>query len=90
MEAKQCAPKQPMGHWRNQRGNLKLPGDKRKQKHNSKLMGHNKSSSKTEVYSHSSLPQETRKTTNKQCNLTPKGTRKRRINKTQKVEGKKS
>ena len=37
-----------------------------------------KSSSKREVYSNTSLPQETRKISNKQSNLTPKGTRERR------------
>ena len=42
-----------------------------------------KSSSKREVYSYRSLPQETRKISNKQSNLTPKGTRERRTNKTQ-------
>ena len=40
-------------------------------------MGHSKSSSKTEVHSNSSLPQETRKISNKQSNLTPKATRER-------------
>ena len=34
------------------------------------------SSSKREVYSNTSLPQETRKISNKQSNLTPKGTEK--------------
>ena len=38
---------------------------------------------KREVYSNKSLPQETRKISNKQANFTPKGTRERRINKTQ-------
>ena len=42
-----------------------------------------KSSSKREVYSNTSLPKETRKISNKQSNLTPKGTRERRTNKTQ-------
>ena len=42
-------------------------------------MGHSQSSSKREVYSNANLPQETRKSANKQCNLTPKGTRERRI-----------
>ena len=46
-------------------------------------MGHSKSSSKREIYSNTSLPKETRKISNKQYNLTPKGTRKRRTNKTQ-------
>ena len=43
-------------------------------------MGCSKSSSKREVYSNRSLPQETRKNL-KQSNLTPKGTRERRTNK---------
>ena len=34
MEAKQYAAKQPMDHWRNQRGNLKTPRDKWQWKHN--------------------------------------------------------
>ena len=41
-------------------------------------MGSSKSSSKREVYSKTLLPQETRKISNKQSNLTPKGTRERR------------
>ena len=48
-----------------------------------KSMGHSKSSSKKELYSHTNLPQETRKISNKQSNLTPKETRERRKNKTQ-------
>ena len=32
MEAEQYATKQPMDHWRNQRGNKKIPRDKLKQK----------------------------------------------------------
>ena len=46
-------------------------------------MGCSKSSSKREVYSYTSLPQETRKISNNQSNLTPKRTRERRTNKTQ-------
>ena len=46
-------------------------------------MGHGKSNSKREVYSNTSLPQETRKTSNKQLNLTPKVTGERRTNKIQ-------
>ena len=38
---------------------------------------------KREVYSKTILPQETRKISNKQPNLTPKSTRERRTNKTQ-------
>ena len=43
-----------------------------------KSMECSKSSSKREVYSNMSLPQETRKISNKQPNLTPKTTRKRK------------
>ena len=46
-------------------------------------MRRNKSNSKREVYSDTNLLQEARKTPNKQSNLIPKGTRKRRTNKTQ-------
>ena len=48
---------------------------------NSKPMGCSKSSSKKEVYSNTILPQETRKTSNRQPNFTPKTTGKRRIKK---------
>ena len=83
MEAKQYATKQPMDCWRNQRGNQKIPRDKWKWKHDDpKLTGCSKSSSKMEVYSNIILPQETRKVSNKQPNLTPKATRERRTNKT--------
>ena len=41
-------------------------------------MGRNKSSSNREVYSNTILPQETRKTSNRQPNFTPKATGKRR------------
>ena len=61
-----------------------------KTKHdNPKPMRHSKSSSKREVYHERSLPQETRKISNKQRNLTPKATRERRTN-PKVVEGKKS
>ena len=52
----------------------------------SKIYGNSKSTSKEEVYSNISLPQEKkgkRKISNKQFNLTPKGTRNKRTNKTQ-------
>ena len=49
-----------------------------KMKHNNpKPMGCSKSISKREVYSDTSLPQETRKISNKQPKLTPKATRER-------------
>ena len=52
--------------------------NKRQWKHNnSKPMGCSKSSSKREVYSNKILPQETRKTLNRQPNITPKTTGKR-------------
>ena len=46
-------------------------------------MGCIKSSSKRDVYSNTILDQETRDTSNKQPNFTPKATRERRTNKTQ-------
>ena len=46
-------------------------------------MGCSKSSSKREVYRNKILPRETRKISNKQSKLTPKGTRERRTSKTQ-------
>ena len=46
-------------------------------------MGCSKSSSKRKVYSYASLTQETRKISNEQSNLIPKGSRERRTNKTQ-------
>ena len=49
---------------------------------NSKPMGCSKSSSKKEVYSNTILPQEIRKTSNRQPNFTPKATGKRRRKKT--------
>ena len=57
----------------------------------SKSMGYSKSSSKREVYSNTILPQQTRKTLNRQPNFIPKTSGKRRIKKTPKfIEGKKS
>ena len=41
-------------------------------------MGHCRRSSKREAYGNTILPQETRKITNKQSNLTPKAARERR------------
>ena len=58
---------------KNKRGNQKIPRDKWQQKHdNPKPVGCSKISSKREVYSNSISPQETRKISNKQSNLTPK------------------
>ena len=55
-------------------------------------MGCNTSSSKREVYSNTILQQETRKTSNRQTNFTPKTTGKEegKQNKTKLAEGKKS
>ena len=52
-------------------------------------MGCSKSSSKSEVYSNTILPQETRNISNKQLNLTPKAIRERRTKKTLKVSRRK-
>ena len=73
-----------MNHWRNQRGNKKIPRDKWQWKHDDpKPMGHSKSGSKRELYSNKTLPQEKRKISNKQTNLTPKAIRERRTKDTQ-------
>ena len=53
-------------------------------------MGCSKSSSKREVYSDTILPQETRKTSNRQPNFTPKTTEKEEQKTPKLVEGKKS
>ena len=52
---------------------------------NSKTMGCSKSSSKREVYSNTILPQETRKTSNRQPNFIPKTTGKRTTKKPPKL-----
>ena len=52
-------------------------------------MGCSKSSSKREVYSNIIPPQETRKTSNRQPNFTPKATEKKK-NKKKLVKGKKT
>ena len=79
MEAKEYSTKQERDHWRNQRGNQKIPRDKWQWKHDDpKSMECNKSSYKREVYSITIRPQETRKISNKQPNLTPKAIRERR------------
>ena len=66
-----------MGQLSNQR-HLKIHKDKWKWKHNSsKSLGHSESSSKREIYSNISLPQETRKSSNKQFYLIAKRTRKK-------------
>ena len=82
MEIKQHVSKEPTGYWRDQKGNLKISRNKWPWKHdNWKPMGCSKSSSKREVYSNKILPQETRKTSNRQPNLIPKTTGKRRTKK---------
>ena len=58
--------------------NQKIPRDKWWPEHdNSKPTGWSKSSSKSEVYVNTILPQDTRKTSNKQPNLIPKAARER-------------
>ena len=77
MEIKQHISKKPTGYWRNQKENQKKSRNKWQWEHNSKPMGCSKSSSKREVYSNTILPQETRKTSNRQPNFTPKTTGKK-------------
>ena len=73
VEAKPYATKQPMDHWRNQRGNQKIPRDKWRWKNNNpKPMGPGKDSSKREVHRNTIIPQQTTKIKNKQPNLPPK------------------
>ena len=61
------------------KGNQKISRKKWQWKHNnSKPMGCSKSSSKRKVYGNTILPQETRKTSNRQPNFTPEATGKRR------------
>ena len=68
--------------WRNKKGNKKISRKKWQWKHNkSKVMGWSKCSSKREVYSNTILPQEARKTLNRQLNFTLKTTRKGRTKK---------
>ena len=82
-ETQQHATKQPMDHWRNQRGNLKIPRTKGKQRYNTpKPMGCSKSCSKKKIYSDTHPPQEIRKSSNKQANFTSKAARERRTDKT--------
>ena len=57
------------------KGKSKIPRNKRQWEHsNSKPMGCSKSSSKRGVYSNTIIPQETRKTFNRQPNFTPRAT----------------
>ena len=68
-----------MNKWPKKSKDKKIPRNKWQWKHdNSKPMGCSKSSSKTEFYSNTILPQETRKTLNRQPNFTPKTIVKRR------------
>ena len=79
-----CYIKQLMDYWRNQRGILKIPRDKWKWKHdNSKSREPSKNNSNRGAYSDKNLPQDKRKITNKQPNLTPKTNRERWTNKMQ-------
>ena len=69
----------------------KIPRNKWQWKHNSsKHTGWSESSPKREVYSNTNQPQETRKTSNRQPNFTPKTTEKEEQNPSKLVEGKTS
>ena len=84
MKVKRYVTKQSTAHWRNQRGNQKIPRDRWKWKHNdAKPTRCSKNSSKREVCSNIVLPQETRKVSNKQPNFITKPSRESRTNKTQ-------
>lgn len=48
-----------------------------RQHNDPKYMGHSQTNSKRKIYSDTGLTQETKYISNKQSNLTPKGTRKR-------------
>ena len=73
--------KEWIGQPGNQRRNKKIYGSKWRWKHvGLKLLWCSKSGSKREVCSNTGLPQEARKISNKQPNLTYKGARKRITN----------
>ena len=77
MEIKQYVSKYRTAYRRNQKGNKKISRNNRQLKHdNSKPMGCSKSSSKRELHNDTILPQETRKTSNRQPNFIPKTTTK--------------
>ena len=81
-----------MCYGRNQKGNQKNSRNKWQWKHdNSKPIGCRESSSKREVYSNTTLPQDIRKISNRQPYLTPQTTGKEKKNNNNKklVEGKK-
>ena len=62
VETQQHATKQPRDHWRNQRGNLKIPSSKWQRRYDTpKPMECSKSHSKRKVYSNTSPPQEQEK-----------------------------
>ena len=66
-----------MGQPRSQKNKLKLPGEKWKWEHNGpKSLECTKSSSKRKFYRNIGLHEEARKISNKQPNLTPKGSTK--------------
>ena len=60
METKQHVSKQPMDRWGNQRGNLKIPGSKWPERHNTKHRGCSKGIYKREIYNNTKT-QETMK-----------------------------
>ena len=77
MEAKQHTSEQATDYGINQKGNRNMHTNKWKQKcDNPKPMGF--CQSRREVHSNTSLPQETRETSNKPPNFTCKATRKRK------------
>ena len=79
MEARQHVSEYPRDDGKNQKGNENMHRNKWKWKHdNPKPMGFSKSSTKREIHSNTSLPQEPRETSNKEPNFTYNASRKRR------------
>lgn len=78
VEAKKYPIKQPMCHWRSQRKFKKYPETSENVSIDPQTHRYGKSNSKQAVYSSISLPQETRKISNKQSKLAPIRIRKRK------------
>ena len=84
MEAKQYVTKQPRDHWRNQRGNQKIPRDNdNENKMIQNLWDAAKVVLRGKFIAIQAYLKKKEKSQIKKSNLTPKGTRERRTNKTQ-------
>ena len=78
-----------MGQPRNQRGNKKKYMEANENENGLKSLVCSKSHSKRNDYSNTGLPQEARKSSNKQPKLTPKGTRNKTKRKPKVARGRK-